>query len=425
MSFARRSLHRYVGSWLAMVLAAAVLAFNPAGAGAHEGHGHVLIFSETAALRHTEAIAQGTPILTSALEAEGVEVVHSEDSSIFNDADLAQFDAIMMFQTSGDPWTAEEKAALQRFVQAGGGISAVHNATDMRGNWDWWDDLVGTTMPGHEPTGNDPGLAGTVRVEDHDHSSTEHLDTRWQRADEWYNYAVNTRGQAHILATVDESAYTHTPTSNKMGYDHPISWCRPFDGGRTWVTGMGHHPSQYTNEPDFVQHIVKGTMWAAACSTATAGARSGRATRRSRWTRTPPRRSRWTSRRTARSSTPSWCAARSASTTQSRRRRPPRSPSRSTPAARTACSASHWRPTSGLPAICTSTTRRPAATTPTRPTSSTGCRASPTRTARSTRPPRRCCSRSRPGGCPTSPATPAAAWTSTPRATSTSASATT
>lgn len=261
MSHTSQSLRRYVVPLLAVILALGALAVSPPRATAHEGHGHVLIFTATTQFRHTDAINMGTPVLTAALEAEGVAVTHTEDPTIFTDEGLAQFDAIMMFQTSGDPWNADQKAALQRFVQGGGGIAAVHNATDMRGNWDWWDGLIGTTMPGHAATGTDPGQPGTVRIEDADHPSTEHLPQRWNRADEWYNYAVNTRGQAHILATMDESTYT--PGSNAMGYDHPISWCRPYDGGRTWVTGMGHFGSHYTNEPDFVKYIVNGTMYAA------------------------------------------------------------------------------------------------------------------------------------------------------------------
>ncbi|MDP3968624.1 MAG: ThuA domain-containing protein, partial [Nocardioides sp.] len=259
MSKVSRLLRQAVTAVVAVVVV--MVASPPMAAQAHPGHGHVLIFTATTQFRHTDAINQGTPVLTAALEAEGVAVTHTEDPAVFTDEGLAEFDAIMMFQTSGDPWNADQKAALQRFVQAGGGISAVHNATDMRGNWNWWDDLVGTTMPGHAPTGTDPGLQGTVRVEDRHHPSTEHLDQRWTRSDEWYNYAVNVRGDAHVLATMDESTYT--PGSNAMGYDHPISWCRTYDGARTWVTGMGHFGSHYTNEPDFVQHIVKGTMYAA------------------------------------------------------------------------------------------------------------------------------------------------------------------
>ena len=222
---------------------------------------NVLVFTETTQFRHTEAIDQGTPVLRQALADADITTVHTEDSSIFNDVDLATFDALLMFQTSGDPWTADEKAALERYQQAGGGIVAVHNATDMRGNYAWWDDMIGALMPGHAATGSSPGLPGTVLVEDRTHPSTEHLPTRWDRADEWYNYSANVRGEAHVLATMDESTYD--PGGNAMGYDHPISWCRLYDGGRAWMTGMGHFGAHYTDEPFLVDHILGGVEWAA------------------------------------------------------------------------------------------------------------------------------------------------------------------
>jgi cytochrome c len=223
--------------------------------------GHVLIFSETAAFRHTEAIEQGTPKIVAALEAAGITSDVSEDSSVFNDANLAQYDAIVMFQTSGDPWTGPgEKEALQAFQRSGKGIAAIHNATDMRGNFQWWDDLVGSLMPGHAATGTSPGQPGEVIVEDRTHPSTKHLDGRWARSDEWYNYSTNVRGDAHVLLTMDETTYD--PGSNRMGYDHPISWCKPYDGGRVWVTGMGHFGAHY-DEPDFLANIVGGVKYAA------------------------------------------------------------------------------------------------------------------------------------------------------------------
>ncbi|WP_053205743.1 ThuA domain-containing protein [Jiangella muralis] len=232
---------------------------------AHEGeHGeaaHVLIFTKTTQFRHTEAITQGVPALQAAFEAAGITSEHTEDSSIFNDEDLSHFDALVMFQASGDPWTAEEKAAMERYQQAGGGIVAIHNAADMRGNYAWWDNLIGALMPGHAATGSSPGLPGTVRVEDGTHPSTAQLPQRWERADEWYNFSANVRGTAHVLATMDETTYD--PGGNAQGYDHPISWCKPYDGGRAWVTAMGHFGAHYTQEPDFVQHIVGGVQWAA------------------------------------------------------------------------------------------------------------------------------------------------------------------
>ena len=221
---------------------------------------HVLVFTETAAFRHTDAIDNGTPLLRAAFEQAGITSEHTEDSSIFNDADLARFDALVMFQTSGDPWTAAEKAAMERYQQAGGGIVAIHNATDMRGNYAWWDNLIGSLMPGHAATGSSPGLQGQVINEDKAHPSTRHLGTRWTRSDEWYNFSTNVRGDAHVLLTMDESTYD--AGGNRMGYDHPISWCKPYDGGRAWVTGMGHFGAHYT-EPALLQHIIGGVQWAA------------------------------------------------------------------------------------------------------------------------------------------------------------------
>jgi len=121
---------------------------------------HVLIFTKTAAFRHTEAINQGVPLLRAAFGQAEITSEHTEDSAIFNDADLARFDALVMFQTSGDPWTAAEKAALERYQQAGGGIVAIHNAADMRGSYQWWDTLIGSQMPGHAATGTSPGAPG-------------------------------------------------------------------------------------------------------------------------------------------------------------------------------------------------------------------------------------------------------------------------
>ena len=50
-----------------------------------------------------------------------------------------------------EPFTSIFEAS-QRYQQAGHGIAAIHNATDMRGNFTWWDNLVGSLMPGHADT---------------------------------------------------------------------------------------------------------------------------------------------------------------------------------------------------------------------------------------------------------------------------------
>ena len=223
---------------------------------------HVLIFTETTQFRHTEAIEQGTPKLVAALEAAGVTADVHDSEFTFSDASLAPYDAVVMFQASGDPWTAPgEKEALERYMESGKGIAAIHNATDMRGGFAWWDQLVGSLMPGHAATGSSPGQPGEIIVEDRAHPATRHLGgTRWARADEWYNFATNVRGTAHVLLSMDESTYD--PGGNAMGYDHPIAWCKPYDGGRAFVTALGHFGAHYDEAP-LLQHLVGGIQYAA------------------------------------------------------------------------------------------------------------------------------------------------------------------
>lgn len=222
---------------------------------------NVLIFTETTQFRHTEAIDQGVPLLQAALTAEGITSEWSNDSTgFFTPEKLATFDAVVLFNASGDPWSAAEKEAFIAYQQAGGSTVGVHNATDMRSSWAWYDDMVGTLMPGHAATGTSPGPTGVVRVEDRTHPSTDHLAQRWQRGDEWYNYSTNVRGTKHVLATLDETTYA--PGGNAMGYDHPISWCdNNYDGGKVWMTGMGHFGAHYS-EPALMGHIVGGISWA-------------------------------------------------------------------------------------------------------------------------------------------------------------------
>ena len=51
-----------------------------------------------------------------------------------------------------------------------------------------------------------------------------------------------------------------------MGTDHPISWCRLYDGGRIWATSMGHFPNVDTaNGGDnyLIDHLLGGVQWVA------------------------------------------------------------------------------------------------------------------------------------------------------------------
>ena len=269
-----------------------------------------MIYTGTTGYRHTDGINNGRPVVQSKLEALGYTVDwedcngigtgtgncnHAQKNPrIFTTDNLARYDAIVMLNMSwkfaggnlpGPLMDDAQKNAMIGYLQNGGGIAAIHNATDAGAGssaWDWWDggnnSVVGTTMPGHAAT-NATGNVATVQVSDPNHLSTKDLPDTWTFADEHYNFLRNVRGDHHVLATFDERTYT--PGVNARGQDHPITWCKLYDGanlddgtptrrtykdGRTWITGMGHFGVRYTEnggDTNLVKMIVGGVRWVA------------------------------------------------------------------------------------------------------------------------------------------------------------------
>ncbi|MEV8438017.1 ThuA domain-containing protein [Actinosynnema sp. NPDC051121] len=223
-------------------------------ANAHPEGFHVLLFSKTAAgaYRH-DSIPAGITMFEQLASERQWELTKSEDSTVFNDATLATFDVVVMLQTSGMVWDNDaQRAAAQKYMRNGGGFVAIHNATDMNieQQFPWWDQMLGMTMTQHSSI-----VSGTAKVADHKHPSGAGLPDRWTRTEEWYNFNRSARGDVHVIATADESTYD--AGQYKMGFDHPITWCRNFEGGRVWATGMGHQASSYS-EPLFRTHVAGG-----------------------------------------------------------------------------------------------------------------------------------------------------------------------
>ena len=211
----------------------------------------VLIFSKTAGFRH-DSIPAGITAIGQLATQHNFTVETTEDASQFTAANLARFDAVVWLSTTGDVLNASQQTAFENYIR-GGGYVGVHAASDTEYDWPWYGRLVGAYFASH-PANQD----ATVRIEDPTHPSTAGLPTAWPRHDEWYNYRDNPRNNVHVLATLDESTYT----GGTMGSDHPIAWCRGYDGGRSWYTGMGHTSASYS-EAHFRTHLLGGIRYAA------------------------------------------------------------------------------------------------------------------------------------------------------------------
>ncbi|MFI8306247.1 lectin [Streptomyces sp. NPDC085927] len=230
---------------------------RPAPAPAADPAYEILVFSRTVGFRHS-SIDDGIAALRALGTANNFTVDASEDPQVFTTGNLARYEAVVFLSTTGDVLSDAQQTTFEQYIKGGGGYVGIHAAADTEYNWPFYEGLAGALFHSH------PAIQpATVEVEDRAHDATAHLGTTWQRTDEWYNYRTNPRTTAHVLASLDESSYS----GGNMSGDHPIAWCKDYQGGRAFYTGGGHTGESYA-DPAFRRHLLGGIRWAAGMTEA-------------------------------------------------------------------------------------------------------------------------------------------------------------
>ena len=224
-----------LGAGAVLALAAGTLAASLPASAADAPY-DVLVFSKTAAFRH-DSIPAGIQAIRELGAANSFTVTATEDAAAFTTANLAQYETVVFLSTTGDVLNATQQTAFESYVRGGGGYVGIHSAADTEYDWSFYGQLVGAYFSSH-PAIQQVG----VRTENRAHPATAHLAQLWTRTDELYNYRTNPRSTARVLSTLDESTYS----GGTMGADHPITWCKTLDGGRSFYTGLGHSQSSFS-----------------------------------------------------------------------------------------------------------------------------------------------------------------------------------
>ena len=118
---------------------------------------NVLVFSKTAGFRH-DSIPQGIAAIQQLGAANDFAVTATEDSTAFNAANLAQFDAVVFLSTTGDVLNDAQQDAFESYIQAGGGYVGIHAAADTEYTWGWYGQMLGAYF--QQPPGRDPHRVG-------------------------------------------------------------------------------------------------------------------------------------------------------------------------------------------------------------------------------------------------------------------------
>ncbi|MFJ4919521.1 ThuA domain-containing protein [Streptomyces sp. NPDC088725] len=238
---------------LAVTLGAAFLA--PAAANAHtqaDDPYQVLVFSKTEGFRH-DSIPAGIAEVQALGAANNFTVTATEDATVLTPENLATYKAVVFVSTTGDFLDDAQEAALEGYVNGGGGFMGIHAAADAEYDSPAYKQLVGAWFQSH------PAIQeATVNNEDVTNPATSHFGPTWVHTDELYNYRSNPRADVHVLQSLDESSYT----GGEMSGDHPITWCHEQGTGRSFYTGLGHTAESY-DDPDFQKLLLGGIEWAA------------------------------------------------------------------------------------------------------------------------------------------------------------------
>lgn len=242
-----------------------------------DGETRVLVYSRTAGPRHAHL---GTPLgpglnpelgednvaqqaMVNWGQEYGFSVDWTEDHTWMNShGRLRPYDSVIFLSPTRDTLDDDAQTALMQYVRGGGGFVGIHNAFGAEYHWEWYEGLLGGT------NFYDHGAhqEGTVIVNSRRDTSTAHLPSRFTFKDEWYNLYPYP-SEVRVLLSVDEDSWETPKTSGHPGHgrEHPVSWCQYYDGGRAWLTTLGHDVELWTEGdlvggPEIKEHIVQGVL---------------------------------------------------------------------------------------------------------------------------------------------------------------------
>jgi type 1 glutamine amidotransferase len=167
-------------------------------------------------------------------------------------ADIKRSDYdVLVFYTSGYQLNELQERALEKFLEDGGGIVAIHGASFSFSKSKLWMQLIGAQFIGH--------IKGThplnIVIADPDHPIMAGIKP-FTIIDEEYK---------HKFADVDKHVlgrFRERPPESDQTANMDIIWTREVGKGRVFYTSLGHGKEAWEN-PSWQKMIVQGILWAA------------------------------------------------------------------------------------------------------------------------------------------------------------------
>jgi type 1 glutamine amidotransferase len=223
----------------------------------------VLVYTRANGFRHS-SIETGAEAMKILGEKTGAwAAIISDDPASFEN--LSGYDAVLFLNTTGDALLpagfdkltdAEKTAAkdketrykanLMSFVNGGKGFVGIHAATDTMYSWPEFGQMIGGYFSGHPWNSGDEV---TVRVEDHGHPVTSHLNGQSLTfKEEIYQFKEPySRQKQRVVMGLDMAVTQPKGGMNRADNDYPVTWVKPQGAGRVFYSSLGHNEAMYSN----------------------------------------------------------------------------------------------------------------------------------------------------------------------------------
>jgi uncharacterized protein len=215
----------------------------------------VLYLTQSMGYKH-EVLPLSEKILVDVGQKRGFAVTVSGDASAISAESLKPYSAVVFYTTGELPMKDEQKAALMAWIRAGHGFVGIHSATDTFYKWPEYGEMIGGYFDEHPWN-----TQVRMKVEDHGHPSTKHLGATWTVADEIYQFKNYSRGDKHVLLSLDVTSVDLTAQGVKRAdRDFANAWYKSWGSGRVFYTALGHRPEVW-QDPAYQQHVAGGISW--------------------------------------------------------------------------------------------------------------------------------------------------------------------
>jgi len=201
------------------------------------------------------------------------ETVISNDKFMFEPETLAQFDAVVMMETTGSLFGEKDKTVNDRlrkslldFVAGGKGLAGSHAATDCSYDWKEYGELIGAYFTGH------PYGKHVVKIDDpRNPVNAAFRGEGFPFSDEMYVFGPRgkdgkeqpySREKLRVLLSIDvEKSKIDPKAGRRDDGDYAISWIKRHGEGRVFYCSYGHDHRVWMT-PTILQHYCDGIQYA-------------------------------------------------------------------------------------------------------------------------------------------------------------------